>query len=415
MVPAHDIDSQRRVIEDGLQPGRRGAQRLFRLLALGDVFHQADTVFPVAQLGVHDTRPDDLPILAHIALFVLAGGGFTSVKRAQPFYVSVDVVGMGKSLQRDGLQLFRRVAGNPLIGRIGLYQAMVPVHDIDSHRGVIKNGLQPFGRGPQRFLRLLALRDVQERAMEFDWTPSGIKARLATPQHPSPCAIRANHLQVDFVRIAGILQGSLDRLLQSLPALGSIKLRVFGKLRRRLGRIAAGNAIQLLRPGDSLGAWNPAPAADLAGVLRRPQFRGPLRHRRLDGGFLVFQEHGHGVERLRQTAQLIGPIRQSGAGVHFALAESLRGRDQAVDGSHQEEVPEKPRRGHCDQHRDAKSRQVPRQLNVGGMENRRFGDADEDVHVGRRLRVETHPLEGIDIVFPILVLAFEESVVERTV
>ena len=75
--------------------------------------------------------------------------------------------------------------------------------------------------------------------------PLSITLRLAACSDPSARAVGADHLQVEFVRCAGV-EGRLEGGPQPVPALGGIQLCVFLVAYGRQGRITAGEAIELV-------------------------------------------------------------------------------------------------------------------------------------------------------------------------
>ena len=112
------------------------------LLGLGDVLDHGDGhLRRVVHAGVAPdahAAPDDLAVLAEVALLVLVGGALVIEQLAVEALGDVDVVRMGELREAHAGELARVVAEHPLDRRIGLDRPAVGSDRDDAHRGAVE-------------------------------------------------------------------------------------------------------------------------------------------------------------------------------------------------------------------------------------------------------------------------------------
>ena len=159
------------------------------------------------------------------------------------------------------------------------------------------------------------------------------------------------------------------------------------------------------RPGDLL--------ADVDVAVLVVGFEDPVGHARGDvpHAFLALAQRGQGLlprgvvggEQARHGIEVLGylgdaglAVGQAGAGGEVPLADAAGGIGQAVQTLGDDRTAEEPGHAQGEQGRGRQEEQVARQGLARRAEDRGFGQADHEIHVGRLVRAKREPLEGVE-------------------
>ena len=132
--------------------------------------------------------------------------------------------------------------------------------------------LEIFIEATKLLLRLFALGDVLDRAMQPFHPAFGVEVGQSVDGNPSSAAVLTRNLQITVIGLAGF-EGSPHKAFQYRQTAGTGERPASRERRSRQGGIVAENSVQFFRPMERIIPGVPTPATHMADALGFEELR----------------------------------------------------------------------------------------------------------------------------------------------